>query len=52
MSEHLATSAHQRAALLCEMCLMDSVYPPALLCPACERYIRDCEAEVMETGRG
>lgn len=45
---HLATSERQRAPLLCEMCLMDSVYPPAIYCPACMEYMRDCEAEASE----
>lgn len=29
---------------LCELCERERVYPPALICERCERYIRDCEA--------
>ncbi len=46
MTEHLATSERQHP--LCPLCEREPLYPPAEMCGKCERYIRDCEAEVSE----
>lgn len=45
-AKHLATSEQGRAARLCEMCLMDVAYLPAVYCADCVAYMADCEAEV------
>ena len=45
MTTHLATSERRP---LCVLCQRERAWPPAALCSACERYIRDCEAEASE----